>query len=243
MLTSFKTAYITPLLKKSYLDPADVKSYRPISNLSIVSKLLERVVSGQLMKYLKDNDLLPDLQSAYRVNHSTETAILKVLSDILLALDAGDLAMLNLLDLSAAFDSVDHDTLLRRLRETYGLNGVVMNWFASYLSGRLQHVRVSESSSSPSVLLYEVTQGSVLGPILFLLYTADLLQLIKRHQLNPHAFADDTQIYGSYQPSEADGLRERMSTCVDDVLSWMSANRLLLNPTKIRCFGAHPIVY
>ena len=72
------------------------------------------------MKYLKDNDLLPDLRSAYRVNHSTETAVLKMLSDILLALDAGDLAMLTFLDLSAAFDSVDHDTLLRRLRETYG---------------------------------------------------------------------------------------------------------------------------
>ena len=79
------------------------------------------------MKYLKDNDLLPDLQSAYTVNHSTETAVLKVLSDILLAFDDGDLAMLTLLDQSAAFDSVDHDTLLRRLRETYGLSGVVMN--------------------------------------------------------------------------------------------------------------------
>ena len=88
--TSFKTAYIIPLLKKSDLDPADVKSYRPISNLSIISKLLERVVSEQLVKYLKDNDLLPDLQSAYRVNHSTETAVLKVLSNILLALDTGD---------------------------------------------------------------------------------------------------------------------------------------------------------
>ena len=151
--------------------------------------------------------------------------------------------MLTLLDLSAAFDSVDHDMLLRRLRETYGLSGVVMNWFASYLSGRLQHVRVSESSSSPSVLLYGVPQGSVLGPILFLLYTADLLQLIKHHQLNPHAFADDTQIYGSCQPFEADGLRKRMSTCVDDVSSWMSANRLLLNPTKTEVLGAHPIVY
>ena len=96
-----------------------MKSYRPISNLSIISKLLERVVSGQLVKYLKDNDLLPDLQSSYRVNHSTETAVLKVLFDILLALDAGDLAMLTLLDLSAAFDSVDHLFIYLFLEQSY----------------------------------------------------------------------------------------------------------------------------
>ena len=90
----------------------DVTSYRPISNLTVISKLLERIVSSQLVKYLKDNGLLPDLRSAYRVMHSTETAVLKVLSDLLLAVDSGNLAMLTLLDLSAAFDSVDHDTLL-----------------------------------------------------------------------------------------------------------------------------------
>ena len=139
--SSFKSAYVTPLLKKADLDPADAKSYRPISNLSVISKLLERLVCKQLVKYLKDNDLLPDLQSAYRAHHSTETAVLKVLSDILIALDTGDLAVLTLLDLSAAFDSVDHNTLLRRLQTSYGLSGNVMNWFASYLRDRVQHVR------------------------------------------------------------------------------------------------------
>ena len=144
--SSFKSAYITPLLKKTDLDPADVKSYQPISNLTIVSKLLERLVSLQLVKYLKDNNLLPDLQSAYRAMHSTETAVLKVLSDILLALDSGNLVMLTLLDLSAAFDSVDHDTLLKRLHTTYGLDGQVINWFVSYLSGCVQHVRISATT-------------------------------------------------------------------------------------------------
>ena len=139
--STFKSAYITPLVKKAGLDSADPKSYRPISNLSVISKLLERVVSKQLLRYLKDNDLLPDLQSAYRAHHSTETAVLKVLSDILLALDSGNLVMLTLLDLSAAFDSVDHHTLLQRLRKSYGLNGKVIDWFTSYLSDRVQHVR------------------------------------------------------------------------------------------------------
>ena len=95
--------------------------------MSVLSKLLERLVSNQLLQYLKDNGLLPDLQSAYRAHHSTETALLKVLSDILLALDSGNLALLTLLDLSAAFDSVDHDTLLRRLQTSYGLDGVVLD--------------------------------------------------------------------------------------------------------------------
>jgi len=110
--------------------------------------------------------------------------------------------MLTLLDLSAAFDSVDHHTLLQRLQTSYGLGGQVMNWFASYLQGRVQHVRFSATSSTPSAVEYGVSQGSVLGPILFLLYTADLLQLIKCHQLMPHAYADDTQIYWFCRPHE-----------------------------------------
>jgi hypothetical protein len=119
----------------------DVKTYRPISNLTVLSKLLERLVSQQLTTYLKDNRLLPDLQSAYRVHHSTETAVLKVLSDTLLALDSGDLAVLTLLDLSAAFDSVDHETLLSRLQQSYGLEGTVFDWCHSYLVELSAYIR------------------------------------------------------------------------------------------------------
>jgi hypothetical protein len=143
----FKEAYITPLLKKTDLDPADVKSYRPISNLSVLSKLLERIVARQLLDYLTAAKLLPELQSAYRANHSTETAVIKVLADILRAVDSGDLAVLTLLDLSAAFDTVDHATLLQRLRESYGINGNVLSWFTSYLGGRSQYIRRGSMSS------------------------------------------------------------------------------------------------
>jgi len=129
------------------------------------------------------------------------------LADILLALDFGNLAVLTLLNLSAAFDSVDHDILFWRLHTTYCLGGVVMDWFRSYLNGRTQYGRSSTTSSSPCWIKI-------------------------RHHLHPHAYADDTQIYGSCIPPNTDMLQERMSVCVDEVSLWMASNRLLLNPTK-----------
>ena len=230
--STMKAAYITPILKKADMDSADPKSYRPISNLSVISKLLERLIAKQLVRYLKDNNLLPDLQSAYKPHHSTETAVLKVLADILLAVDSGNLVMLTLLDLSAAFDSVDHHTLLWRLRKSYGLRCVCFDWFKSYLSGRTQYVRSTSTSSEPSEVQYGVPQGSVLGPILFLLYTADLLQLVRSHHLTPHAYADDLQIYSECKPADVVCLQDSMSACVDDVACWMAANRLQLNHAK-----------
>ena len=229
---AFKAAFISPLLKKANLDSADVKSYRPISNLSVLSKLLERLVAKQLIEYLTLTGLLPTLQSAYRQHHSTETAVLKVLSDILLAVDTGNLALLTMLDLSAAFDTVDHETLLRRMQVSYGIGDTVLRWFSSYLKDRTQYVRCSSSKSSSSPIKCGVPQGSVLGPILFLLYTAELQRLIQRRQLLPHLYADDTQIYGTCRPSETVQLQSEISECVDDVGSWMQSNRLQLNSAK-----------
>ena len=168
--------------------------------------------------------------------------MLKVLADILLALDTGNLAVVTVLDLWAAFDSVDHETLLRRLQTSYGLGGVVINWFTSYVTGRTQYVRSSANSSTPSAVLHGVPQGPVLGLILFLLYTADLLQLIRRHHLHPHAYADDTQIYGFCDPSDTKALCEHLSVCMDDVSARMMANRLQLNLAKTEvlwCSSAH----
>ena len=124
--------------------------YRPVSNLAYASKLVETVVAKQLQHYLFSNDLFPVLQSAFRPNHSTETALLKVTNDILLNMNVNDqrVTLLFLLDLSAAFDTVDHDTLMHRLQFTSSINGKVLSWFSSYLSGRSQQIAFNETLST-----------------------------------------------------------------------------------------------
>ena len=137
-----------------------------------------------------------------------------------------------MLDLSAAFDCVDHAILLQRLRCNYGLAPPIVNWLHSYLSGRLQLVKCNTDLSPPSVVLCGVPQGSVLGPLLFLLYTAELFQVIQARGLIGHGYADDTQMYGSCKPSEIDVLRLKMLQCIEDVSAWTVSNRLKLNPDK-----------
>jgi Reverse transcriptase (RNA-dependent DNA polymerase) len=135
-MDTFKPAYVTLILIKSSLTDDGAKNYRPISNLSGSSTLLERLVTGQLVAYLSIRNLLPENQSASRTNCSTEAAIAKVLSDILTAINHADTAALALLDCSAAFDTVDHDILLRTLSESFDVGVIVLQWFASYLRGR-----------------------------------------------------------------------------------------------------------
>jgi hypothetical protein len=157
----YKDAFITPVIKKPGLDTADPSSFRPISNLSVMSKLFERLAASQLIGYLETADLLPSLQSGFRPRHSAETAVLHVLSDILAAVDRGDVAALALLDLSAAFDTVDHDILVQRLQTSYGIKGNALQWFRSYLHGRQQSVRRGSKSSKPVTVICGVPQGSV----------------------------------------------------------------------------------
>jgi len=150
-----------------------MKNYRPISNFSVISKLLEHVILPQLLEHLKVIDLLPSVQSAYRKCHSTETAIARVLSDIPMALDRGDVAALALMDLSAAFDTVDHCILLRSLCVSYGISGAALSWISSYLTDRQQCVWHDGVQSTHEFIKFGVLQGSILRLLLFVLYASD----------------------------------------------------------------------
>lgn len=133
-------------MKNMSLDHEDFASFRPISNLKLMSKAREKVVASQVNIYIKENNLNELYQSAYKKNHSTETAMVKVHNDILRALDNQSSVILLLLDLSAAFNTVDHQILLSRLKYRYGFNGKVLDWFSSYLSDRKQFVKVESGT-------------------------------------------------------------------------------------------------
>ena len=229
---SFRIGEITPILKKASLDPSIITNYRPVSNLSFISKLLERTINKQLLIHLNDNDLLPEYQSAYRSCHSTETALLKVTSDALTAADRGMITILGFLDLSAAFDCVDHQILITRLERTFGISGLALNWIRSYLEGRTQRVRYNGAISAPAELSCGVPQGSVLGPLYFLLYTADVFQIAHQQGFKIHGYADDLQLYQHCLPTDVDMMKDCFSMCVERIMVWMSSNRLRLNASK-----------
>ncbi len=146
MPLSLKKAIIKPLLKKLGLE-LEKKNYRPVSNLAYISKLIEKAVAFQLIDHLKRNNLYDKFQSAYRQFHSTETALLRVKNDVLNAMDNQNITLMLLLDLSAAFDTIDHDILLNRLKERCGIGGTIIKWMKSYLTDRTQIVKINNSIS------------------------------------------------------------------------------------------------
>ena len=233
MPETLKIAMLSPLLKSVNADHDSFSSFRPISNLKFLSKLIEKAVFSQLNEYLLENDLHEVFQSAYKVYHSSETALLRVHNDILQSLDKKQSVILGFLDLSAAFDTVNHDILFCRLATRFGITGTVLCWFESYLSSRTQFVKINESSSSTRNLKTGVPQGSVLGPVLYLLYTAPIADIIKRHNFNYHIYADDTQLYISFEADcNLDSVKSRIENCISDIYRWMILNGLKLNQDK-----------
>ena len=159
---------------------------------------------------------------------------MKITSDALLAADGGMLTLLGLLDLSAAFDCVDHRIFPTRLEKSFGLTGQSLAWMGSYLEGRKQRVRYNGQLSSFADLNCGVPQGSVLGPLCFVLYTSDVFNIAHQQGCFIHGYADDLQLYQHFLPRDSNccALSARFSSCMERIRSWMASNRLRLNPSK-----------
>ena len=220
------------LIKKSSLPPNDLKNYRPVSGLGFISKLVERVVATQLNDHVSLNGLENVRESAYKLGHSTESALLSI-KNVHLAFAKGEATAVVLLDQSAAFDTIDHDTLLDSLSSWFGVGRVVLHWFKSYLSDRVQCIKIGSILSDAKKLLYGVPQGSDLGPILFSLYTIPLSKVIQNHPgISFQFYADDTQLYVHLTHKSVASALDKQSHCLEDVKRWLSTNKLKLNPDK-----------
>ena len=222
-----KVPHVRPLLKKPSLETEFLKHYRPVSNLSFLSKVLEKVVAERLTLHLQDNNL-------HEVMHSTESAILHVTNDILRAVDRQRMTILVLLDLSAAFDTIDHERLLHRMLTRLNVKDSALNWFRSYLHLRSQVVAIEANISDSQNLDYGVPQGSVLGLLLFSIYMLPLGDLLRKLGVSFHQYTDDTQMYMSCMPNDQSlsSTKGCIEQCIKEVKDWMCSNMLKLNPDK-----------
>ena len=237
----FKKAIVTPLIKKSPLPPNDLKNYRPVSGLGFISKLVACVVASQLNDHVSLNGLENVRQSAYKLDHSTKSALLSIKNDGHLTFAKGEATAVVLLDQSAAFDTIDHDMLLDSLSSWFGVGGVVLHWFKSYLSDRVECIKIGSILSDVKKLLYGVPQGSVLGPILFSLYSTPLSKVIQYHPgISFQFYADDTQLHVHITHKNVASALDKLSHCLEDVKRWLSTNKLKINPdkTKFTVFGS-----
>jgi len=230
--TKYKRAIVTPLLKKPGLDDSNPANYRPISNLNNISKLLERLFLYRFQGHVCGCSNFNPFQSAYRTHYSTETALLHTLDKIYSAADVGRPTVLVSLDLSAAFDVIDHSILLDRLQYSFGVSGTALAWLRTYLSCRQYAVRAGSSSSVFTECTTGVPQGSVLGPILFSCYTSPISNIASSHAVHLQQYADDTQIFMALTTHGLDTQLNKLTSCLSALHAWFTRNGLALNGNK-----------
>ena len=197
--------------------------------------ILERTVLNQLNIHLTRYSLYSEVQSGYRPNHSCETLLVRMCDDINKEIEAGNVVIVVLLDLSAAFDTIDHKILLEKLLKDYGITGSALQWMKSYLEERYFCVKIDDTQSSFLELLFGVPQGSLLGPILFILYIKALQKIAAKHGLDIQLYADDSQLYISFHPNRAtqfSDVRDRTNRCLAEIKAWMVSNFMKLNESK-----------
>ena len=229
---SIKSALVTPILKKRCLDHNDLNNYRPVSNLCFIAKILEKLVLSQVSSYLNSHNLCNACQSAYRPGHSTETALLKVVNDLFLSLNKGNISALALLDFSSAFDTIDHPIPVHRLQTDFGSTDTVLQWFSSYLTDRTHYISLSKHCSALAPVHSSVPHGSVLGPIFFNMYIKPLSAIIDSHSIIHHSIADNLQLQVSAPPDRISELLHATQSRISDVKAWATANMHKLNDNK-----------
>ena len=232
---TFQQAIVFPTIKNPNGDRDSLSNYRPVSNLPFISKVLEKVVLDQLNEFLQENNLLNPHQSGYRVGHSCETLLMGMFDDLLQEMDKGNVVALLLLDMSAAFDTVDHSKLVDVLRRRFGVRGTALQWFISYLGSRNFRVNVRGELSRMICLICGVPQGSLLGPVLFLLYVEELQDLVRAYGLKIKLYADDSQIYVSLVPLDEErwrGTKRNVEECLAHLKAWMVQHWLKCNESK-----------
>ena len=231
---SWKHAIVTPVFKSG--SKSDTSNYRPISVLPVFAKILEKAVHKMIYNFLLQHKLLSSYQSGFRPLHSTATSLIDITNTILHNIDKGKLTGLAFLDLSQAFDTLDHELLLIKLAD-FGLSKSSVNWFNAYLTNRTQSVIINGMQSDIEPILYGVPQGSVLGPLLFIMYINDLPSVTKYCKV--HLYADDTLLF--FESSSVQAIEAALSQDLDHVVGWLNQNYLMLNhsKTKVMLLGTH----
>ena len=220
---SFKTT-------KRCLDHNDLSNYRPVTNLCFIAKILEKLVLCQVSSYLNSHNLCNTFQSAYRPGHSTEIALLKVVNDMFLSLNKGNISVLALLDFSSAFDTIDHPILVHRLHTDFGFTDIILQWFSSYLTDRTHYISLLNHCSAFAPVHSSVPQGSVLSPMHLTMYIKPLSAIIDSHSIIHHSFADVLQL--QMPINRICDLLHSMQSCMCDVKAWATANMLKINDNK-----------
>ena len=223
-----KMAKVVPIFKGD--DKMFVNNYRPVSVLPVLSKILERLMYNRLNTYMVQNCFLTDRQFGFKNQHSTSMAVLRLVDEITTEIDKGNITVGVFIDLSKAFDTIDHNILLDKL-QLYGVRGIAYDWMCSYINNRKQYVSVDNSKSKETIITCGVPQGSILGPLLFTIYINDIVNV--SNVLNMILFADDTNIFISGR-NVAD-VCDILNSELCNLSRWFKLNKLSLNVKKTNC--------
>ena len=226
--SDFKLARVTPIFKGQG-DTNDPNNYRAISVVSTVAKIFEKNVKTPLITHFENNNLMSAYQFAYLKNRSTQTALHQILDECMYNTDIGNLNMVCCLDLSKGFDTLSHEIILHQFKK-YGITSTNLLWFQSYLSNRQQMIKFDSNISSVNYLNTGVPQGTVLGPIIFLIYVNDLTKINNTIPATIIMYADDTTLL--CKGKTALELKSNTEASLRYVHQWFKSNRLIVNPNK-----------